>query len=118
MRLNKYFKREEFICKCGECSKIAVDKELLDVLTDIREWADDKVIINSGNRCEKHNREIGGAKHSRHLDSIAADIVVNGKPTEDVYFYLDTKYPNKYGIGLYDTWVHIDVRPNKARWAY
>jgi hypothetical protein len=29
---------------------------------------------------------------------------------------IDTTYPNKYGLGLYKDFVHIDVRSKKARW--
>ncbi|MBR3569238.1 MAG: hypothetical protein IKN96_00345 [Oscillibacter sp.] len=44
------------------------------------------------------------------------NISVKGVPPEKVYAYLTGKYPNKYGIGKYQTFTHIDVRPSKARW--
>jgi hypothetical protein len=46
----------------------------------------------------------------------AADIVVRGKTPREVYEYLDERYPNKYGIGSYETFTHIDTRVKKARW--
>jgi hypothetical protein len=30
--------------------------------------------INSGSRCEKHNKEVGGKPNSAHLSGLAADI--------------------------------------------
>jgi uncharacterized protein YcbK (DUF882 family) len=47
---------------------------------------------------------------------MAADIMVEGIPSSRVYDFLDYQFSNKYGIGLYSAWVHIDVRQIKARW--
>jgi len=114
-RLNKYFKRSEFACHCG-CGFSAVDVELLTVLTEIREELNTPVVIISGCRCESHNEAVGGAKHSKHVKAIAADIKIPKHDPIDIYNYLNRKYPDKYGVGLYTSWVHIDVRPKIARW--
>lgn len=113
--MNRYFKREEFACKCG-CGFAVVDYELLEVLTSVREHFGNAVIINSSARCEAHNKAVGGADGSKHKLGIAADIFVKGFTAENVYSYLDSKYPKKYGIGKYRTFTHIDVRAGKARW--
>lgn len=113
---SKYFKRREFKCKCGECRYEAVDCELLEVLEDVREWADGPVSITSGIRCPDHNAAVGGAPDSQHVHGLAADIKVKDIDPDEVYRYLDSKYPDKYGIGVYNNWVHIDVRPTRARW--
>lgn len=110
-----YFKREEFACKCG-CGFDTVDTELLDILDDVREYFNAPVTINSACRCEKHNEEVGGSKGSQHKLGRAADIVVRGKTPEEVHDYLDSKYPDSYGLGRYSTFTHIDSRDNKARW--
>ena len=52
------------------------------------------------------------------MQGIAADIVVKGMSPAKVYQYLNGKYPNTYGIAAADTFTHIDVRKNKARWKY
>lgn len=113
--LNKYFKRKEFACRCG-CGTSTVDAELLQVITDVREHFGKPVVITSGHRCIKHNANVGGAKNSMHLTGKAADIMVAGVSPMDVRVYLCNKYPDKYGIGAYPTFTHIDVRGNKARW--
>ncbi len=111
-----HFKREEFACRCG-CGFDTVDYELVDILDDVREFFNSPLIINSGNRCHSHNHSIGGSEHSQHLVGKAADIVVSGFNENDVYQYLNETYNNKYGIGLYNGRVHIDVRSgNRARW--
>lgn len=113
--VNAYFKRSEFACKCG-CGFEAVDVELLQVLTDLREHFNAPVAINSGNRCPSHNRKVGGEAKSKHLYGIAADVRVAGVSADAVADYLEQKYPNKYGIGRYVGRTHIDVRESPARW--
>ena len=56
--------------------------------------------------------------NSQHTHGNAADIVVVGVKPIDVYNYFNSYYPDTYGVGIYNTFVHIDVRPNKARWDY
>jgi uncharacterized protein YcbK (DUF882 family) len=111
----KYFKQEEFECKCG-CGTNNVDDELVQVLDYLRTVMRKPIVITSGLRCEAHNTAVGGAQNSQHLSGKAADIKVIGLDPETVYTYLDNKYFDKYGIGLYKSWVHLDVRPEKARW--
>lgn len=113
--LNKYFKRKEFACRCG-CGTSTVDAELLQVVTDVREHFGVPVVITSGHRCAKHNANVGGAKNSMHLTGKAADIKVQGVIPYRVWSYLTARYPNKYGIGSYPNFTHIDVRDGCARW--
>ena len=110
-----HFKRSEFACKCC-CGFAPVDVELLYVLEDVREHFQAPVRITSGCRCETRNLEQGGEPHSKHMLGIAADIQVQGVEALKVADYLEGKYPDKYGIGRYATWTHIDVRGSKARW--
>lgn len=93
-----------------------MDHELINVLEDVREWFKTPVSISGPNRCAAHNADQGGASKSQHVNAKAADIKVYGAEPYAVYKYLDYKYPNKYGIGLYYNRVHIDVRPERARW--
>lgn len=122
--LSKYFQRSEFSCKCG-CGQDTFDAELLMVLEDLREHFNAPVINNSGNRCIAYNEKvqllndpnyIPFSSESMHLVSKAADIVVRGYTSIQVYSYLCSKYPGQYGIGYYKNFTHIDVRPFKARW--
>ena len=115
VQLNKYFKRKEFACRCG-CGTSTVDAELLQVVTDVREHFGAPVVITSGHRCSKHNANAGGAKNSMHLTGKAADIKVQGITPYRVWSYLTARYPNKYGIGSYPNFTHIDVRDGCARW--
>ena len=114
-RVHEFFRRSEFACKCG-CGFDVVDVELLKVLVMVRTFYKNKVIVVSGCRCVYHNESIKGASRSQHIFGKAADIVVENQTHEAIYEFLTKCFTTKYGIGLYSTHVHIDVRSNKARW--
>ena len=112
--ISKNFSKSEFTCKCG-CGFVIVNPELIQVLEDLRQHYG-PVRINSGCRCPKYNKAVGGGSNSEHMRGTASDITVNGYSPAKVQQYLLAKYPGKYGIGVYTTFTHIDVRPTKARW--
>lgn len=115
MNLSQHFKRSEFACKCG-CGRDDINPKLIDVLEDVRIHFNTPVYINSGCRCPQHNQSVGGTRHSQHVLGNAADISVQRVNPKSVADYLETKYPDKFGIGRYKTFTHIDVRSVKARW--
>ena len=109
-----YFKRKEFACKCN-CGFDTVDFELLSLCNAVRDFEGQPVNISSGCRCELHNTAIGGAPKSQHLFGRAADLLVDNPLI--TYEWLCRQYPDRYGFGLYDTFVHVDTRTNgPARW--
>jgi uncharacterized protein YcbK (DUF882 family) len=112
--ISKNFNRSEFACKCS-CGFAAVDIELVGLLEEVREKFG-PVKINSGCRCMDHNRKVGGALNSEHTRGIAVDFVVPGVSPQVVADHLREKYPGRYGIGEYQSWVHLDVRTRFARW--
>lgn len=113
--ISTHFNRSEFACKCG-CGFDAVDKELLEVLEDVRVHFNAPVTLDCACRCATHNREVGGEDHSQHLLGKAADIKVSGHTPSEVQDYLRGKYPSKYGVGRYSAFTHIDVRSTAANW--
>lgn len=116
--LSPHFRKTEFDCNhCGKYGE-TISKELLTVLEDVRAKFG-TVVVNSGVRCRTHNTNVGGAHNSRHLvgNADAADIVCPSTSVSNLRSYLLKKYPDRYGIGKYDSFVHIDVRPGgPARW--
>ena len=50
------------------------------------------------------------------MNGNAADIAVKGINPKGVADYLESKYPDKYGLGRYKSFTHIDVRKNRSRW--
>lgn len=116
MRLSKHFDSKEFDCKDGNNGGVTVNYELIDVLENARDFFNAPIIVTSGIRNPEYNKKVGGALKSKHIIGIAADIKVRGVEPKYVYEYFNKLYPDKYGVGLYASFVHIDVRKNKSRW--
>jgi len=115
--ISNNFNRSEFKCQCGKCNQNTVDARLITVLERLRvEFKGKPIKINSGNRCANHNKSVGGRANSYHLVSKAADIVVQGVESFEVYTMLNEMYPSSLGLGRYKTFTHVDVRNSKARW--
>lgn len=116
MKISSHFGRSEFACRCG-CGFDTVDIELIEALETVRQYFMAPVVITSGCRCEKHNLDIGGSYNSQHTKGRAADFKVQGHTPQEVHNFLTRTYKDKYGIGLYDGWNHLDTRSGKkARW--
>ncbi|WP_297192367.1 D-Ala-D-Ala carboxypeptidase family metallohydrolase [uncultured Campylobacter sp.] len=128
MKENKYFKIDEFKCKCGKCElpKNVPSDELVDLLCEIREHFNAPLSINSAYRCPSHNAKVGGAKNSQHTIGSAVDFVVKGVKTADLHKHILEKYGDRaLGIAIkhnyndaYKGFVHLDTRGKKARWTY
>ena len=74
----KWFKEKELCCKCcGQLPPLArenMEALVENVLDPLRERYGKPIVVNSGYRCAKHNREVGGATNSQHMCGEAADI--------------------------------------------
>ena len=78
------------------------------------------MVINSGYRCKKHNKDVGGKKDSAHLYGVAADIETksDSKRYKVVTALLDAGFTR---IGIGNGFVHVDEDPEKSRsrmWRY
>lgn len=111
--LSEHFRLVEFASRDG-ADKVLVHPALVSLLETIRQHFGRPVTINSGYRSPAHNRRIGGAKNSRHLWGMAADIVVKGIPPAEVAEYAATLDPG--GLGRYKTFTHLDVEGRGRRW--
>jgi uncharacterized protein YcbK (DUF882 family) len=115
IQLEKNFKSTEFDCKGRNCcSNTLIDQMLVRRLQSIRNHFGKAVIINSGYRCSAHNKNVGGATLSKHVMGMAADIKVKGVKPREVAAYAESL--GIKGIGLYDTFVHVDTRRDKYFW--
>lgn len=126
VQLSKNFKSTEFDCKGkGCCTTTPISPELVNILQNVREHFGASVNLNCGYRCPVHNAQVSGAsKTSKHMEGLAADIVVKGVHPVRVARYIET-IPGFAGrIGCY-TWddkgngfVHVDVRGTNSRGIY
>ena len=114
MKISKYFTRDEMKCRCG-CGFDSMDVETLQLADDARDFVNHPITPSSACRCVKHNNAVGGSDNSYHLKARAIDLPV--ADPQALYDYLCNKYPDQYGFGLYDSFVHVDSRTSgPARW--
>lgn len=115
LQLSPHFRLAEFASKDGS-DKVLVDDDLVSLLEQIREAAGGAVTINSAYRSPAHNAAVGGVRSSQHLYGRAADVVVEGASPllvgQIAEYYLD----RRGGIGVYQTFTHVDTRSIRSRW--
>jgi uncharacterized protein YcbK (DUF882 family) len=123
--INNWFKTAEFECKCSnkECVEQKIAVELVNRLTEIREYTKSPMRITSGYRCSKHQEEIRNsgtstvvAKKSTHELGNAADISVSSLTTLNLLLVAEKKFKS---IGIANNFLHVDLRDDKVRrWKY
>lgn len=113
--LKPNFKVKEFACNDGS-DTVLISADLVELLQKIRDHFGVAVTINSGYRTSTYNKKVGGATNSQHVKGTAADIVAKGVDPLTVAKYAEYLMPNSGGIGVYQTFTHVDVRTSKSRW--
>ena len=108
-QLTLHFNSDELECHCNTKHTNSIHQGLLEKLEALRKLVGGAIKVNCAYRCETHNQNIGGVKDSQHLRGFAADIVVPGLDTLNLYGLACKAGFN--GVGLYDNFVHVDVRP-------
>jgi len=126
MKASKDFTWEELECKCG-CRVRCIDEASIQRLQELRDRVGRPLHISSAARCPDHNAAVGGAKNSRHLsvfesncgcvrNSDAFDILLRGHSGKELA--ADARAVGFRGIGIADTFVHVDTRDKSAEWTY
>lgn len=113
--LSDHFTLVEFASRDG-ADEVLNHPALVQLLEEVRAHFGKPVQVNSGYRSPSHNRNIGGARNSRHVMGLAADIVVdrNQVSPDEVADFIETLDPG--GLGRYNTFTHVDVQGQNRRW--
>jgi uncharacterized protein YcbK (DUF882 family) len=115
----KYFKKDEFVCKCG-CGKNNISFELVKKLDMARLVAGVPFRISSACRCEAHNTEVGGVGGSSHIDGLAVDIVAEDSQTR--FAVLSSLLRVGFvRVGVANSFIHCDIdakKPQNLCWVY
>ena len=109
--ITKNFSEWEFRCKCcqsGHAKKILVQK-----LQKLRDRIGIPISVASGFRCAFHNREVGGADTSAHMDGLAADITC-----KDMFVLLRAAIKEFDRVGIAKNYIHVDIDENKSQFVY
>ncbi|MDB4541697.1 D-Ala-D-Ala carboxypeptidase family metallohydrolase [bacterium] len=123
--MTKNFSKEEFDCNDGSEMPINIYHNMVKVanqLQTLRNYIGKPIQVNSAYRSEEYNASIGGVKNSQHIMGRAADIVIKGMTPIEVSKVIEELIDKgdilQGGIGIYSSFVHYDIRGNKARWDY
>lgn len=114
-RISENFRGREFDCPgVGCCDKTLIDEKLVEYLQKIRDHFGKPVYL-TGYRCPVYNAKTpNAATNSRHTKGMAADFHIDGVAPLKIAQYAESI--GIKGIGLYDTFVHIDTRETKSFW--
>ena len=114
-KLSANFLVKEFACKSGADTVLTAPK-LVMVLQSIRSHFGKPVVITSGYRTPEYNEKVGGVTNSQHTYGTAADITVTGVSPAQVAAYARAIMPDWGGVGIYESFTHVDVRDTLADW--
>ena len=119
MQITKHFSFER--CRCACCDLLMHTPRLythMMRLEVMRQKLDFPMIITSGYRCPEHNEEVGGKPYSQHL-IYATDVRPlwgKGFAKRVLAIYRVALIQSWGGIGYYKSFIHLDLRPEEARW--
>jgi uncharacterized protein YcbK (DUF882 family) len=124
--LSPNFSRNEFACKGKNCCDgsapispiLTRGLEELRYLVTYKLKKDTPLIINSGFRCNRHNKAEGCAANSQHTLGTGADVRTPAGMTDDEFAELAERVEvfSNGGIGIYNGRIHVDVRRQEVRW--
>ena len=120
--VSRHFDKSEFACKCCGFNPIASEQFVIAEI--VREFeGGEPYTLNSACRCREYNEKVQmkyvpgyvpGTSKSKHMNGLAVDYP--SKNPKVLYKHLNKLFPATFGIGLYKTFVHVDIRQNKVRW--
>ena len=99
---------------CRGTGQIKLHPEALDKLQALRERLGKPLIVRSAYRSPEHNRALGGAKASKHMDGTALDIAMANH--DPVAFEEAAREVGFLGFGFYPRsgFMHIDLGPARV----
>lgn len=115
VKIGEYFRVQEFKCYDGSRT-VFVSPRLVKLLDRLRCGMRCAIYVNSGYRTPSHNKTVGGAANSMHMYGAAADIRPANGDLAKLHELAKEIMANTGGIGVYKTFIHVDVRDKKARW--
>ncbi len=97
-------------------------QELAENLQIVRDYLGEPIHISSGYRSPTHNAAVGGVSDSQHLLGKAADISMKNYTAKNLVVIFERLINNgsikQGGVGLYNGFVHYDIRGTKSRWNF
>lgn len=109
----KWFKREEFACKCGRRYCNGYPAEMQEAVVKIADAArahfGRPAHVISGLRCRQWNAHEGGVANSQHMYGEAIDLRIDGVGSEELRQFVATQPGHRYSYCINTTNVHFDI---------
>lgn len=108
----KSFSPREIACK--GTGTLGVNEDALDKLQALRDNLKRPLLLTSAYRSPEHNRKVGGAKNSQHMQGIAFDVRMENQDPEQ--FEAAARAVGFTGFGYYPKqgFIHIDTGPKRS----
>lgn len=99
---------------CRGTGQLKLHPEALDKLQALRDRLGKPLILRSAYRSPEHNRAVGGAKASKHMDGTAFDVAMGNH--DPVAFETAARDAGFLGFGYYPRsgFMHIDLGPART----
>ena len=99
---------------CRGTGQLKLHPEALDKLQALRDRLGKPMIVRSAYRSPEHNRAVGGAKASKHMDGTAFDLAMTNH--DPVAFEAAARAVGFLGFGYYPRsgFMHIDLGPART----
>lgn len=109
----KWFRREEFRCKCGGryCNGYPAEmqEDAVRIADAAREHFGRPAHVVSGLRCPKWNTHEGGVWNSQHQYGEAIDLRIEGVDSETLRQFVSQQKNHRYSYRINGTNVHFDI---------
>lgn len=98
---------------CRGTGKLLINEPALDKLQALRDCLGKPLIVRSAYRSPEHNRAVGGATRSKHMDGAAFDIAMSNH--DPVAFEAAARAVGFLGFGFYPRsgFIHVDLGPTR-----
>jgi hypothetical protein len=106
------FSPEEIACR--GTGRLMIDPRAMGMLQALRTKIGKPMIVNSGYRSPEHNKAVGGALNSKHMQGLAFDVrMENHNPADYLAAAVAVGFE---GIGTYPraNFIHVDARTSGA----
>lgn len=115
--VTEHFMYSDFICPCCDAVRVLPGfYRHVSLLEQLRKEAGFPFVVTSGYRCKSHNASVGGGARSWHL-LFATDIQPEDRsPDKLSELYILSQELGFGGIGRYETFLHLDLRPEPFQW--
>ncbi|MFC1693312.1 YcbK family protein [Candidatus Latescibacterota bacterium] len=114
--VTEHFMYSDFICPCCDTLKhVPAFYRHVPLLEQMWEIFGFPIVVTSGYRCKRHNADVGGAPRSWHL-LFATDIKPEEEYSDKLSEIRDVAEDLFSGIGIYETHIHLDLRPERLVW--